>query len=188
MAVEAGEAPSNSAKEEGPKRPILEFAYARLARRAHSEGELSRKMRRAGYSREAISEAFEKLRALRYLDDAAFARDFATAARERKLWGPVRIAHRLRDWGIAETVIRESIENAFREGERVTANRALERFRRVYNQKGTAESNKAKAYRHLVSRGYSPEIAYEIIDREDEEQESGFAAESGSSSEHTDDL
>ena len=68
MAEAVEEASSSSA--ERPKQKPRDFALARLARRAHSEGELSQKLTRAGYLPGEIEETLQFLRERKYVDDA----------------------------------------------------------------------------------------------------------------------
>ena len=85
----AEEASSSSASRRSRK-PLTarDFALDRLGRRAHSEGELSQKMARAGYPADEIEDTLAFLRERRYLDDAAFARDLALARAEAASLGP----------------------------------------------------------------------------------------------------
>jgi regulatory protein len=159
--VEERKAPSSSAS---PPRKPLDFALRRLARRGHSRGELSAKMARAGYRDEEIQSTLAFLDSRGYLDDSGFARDVARASSERKLWGPARIERRLRELKLTENDIAGALDEVFPEGEEVAAKRAFERFLRVSRRKKTdAEAERARAYRHLVGRGFSPAIARRVV-------------------------
>jgi regulatory protein len=134
----------------------MKFALARLARRAHSQGELVAKMERAGYPTAEIAATLDKLKAWRYVDDRAFAGAFARGAAERKHWGPSRVARALRERGLSEQDIEQSLTEAFSEGEKGVLEEALARFRRNDHRRGDEEQKKARAYRHLLARGFSP--------------------------------
>ena len=163
----AAEASSRSADrpEREPAKP-RDFALARLARRAHSEGELITKMTRAGYDADQVEQTLNYLRERSYVDDATFARDFARARAERRRWGPARIEQRLRLLRLSDQHIEAALSETFPEGERETAERALERFcqtdRRRLSRLGS-EQRKARAYRHLLARGFTPETAHELV-------------------------
>ena len=131
------------------------YALRKLARRAHSEGELSRKMQRAGYSEIEIRKTLDELRARRYIDDAAFARERARRWAEDKCWGPARIARGLRHRGLEESDIAGALAEIFPTGEDEQAKRALIRYRRVTRQRISGEAARARAYRHLLARGFS---------------------------------
>jgi regulatory protein len=164
------EASSSSADESRSDRPQAkprDFALARLARRAHSEGELAQKMTRAGYDADEIEQTLEYLRERRYVDDAAFARDFARTRAERWRWGPARIDQRLRQLQLSEAHIAAGLTQAFPDGEQESAELVLERFVQTDRRRVSGEQRKARAYRHLLSRGFSPEVSHELVSRRD---------------------
>ena len=120
-------------------------------------------MHRAGYSAEEIAETIAYLNERRYLDDAAFARDFARARAERRRWGPARIDARLRALGLSEGHIDAALSEAFPEGELGLAERALARFLETERKNLPVDKRRARAYRHLLQRGFSPETAHELV-------------------------
>ncbi len=144
----------------------LDFAVTQLARRAHSQGELVAKLERAGFTTPEITSTLAKLRAWRYLDDHAFATAFARSASERKHWGPARVSRALRDRGLADHHIDEALSETFPQGESGPIERALARFRRAHRRRGGAEQQKARAYRHLLARGFSPSAIMEALGSE----------------------
>jgi regulatory protein len=146
----------------------LEFALIRLARRAHSGGELVSKMERAGYTTSEIEDTITELRRRRYLDDLSFALTFAQGGRNHKQWGPKRIAHGLRRKGVSEQYIQRAVAEAFPEGETEAVAEVFARFRRTERGRGTKLQRKARAYRHLYAKGFSPDSirrAIESIDK-----------------------
>lgn len=122
-------------------------------------------MVRAGYPPASIEGTLEFLRARRYLDDASFAVGYARNASQTKHWGPARIEHRLRELKLADRHVERALAEVFPEGEEPAARRALERFRRTERLRpsGSAEQSRARAYRRLLSRGFSPEVAYRLV-------------------------
>ena len=86
-------------------------AYASAVRmltlRAHARRELAVKLARK-FDRDAVDYALEKCGALGFLDDAAFAREYANTLWERKRWAPGRIRQEL----LAKGVSREDAEEA----------------------------------------------------------------------------
>ncbi len=153
-------------------RSALDFSLARLAQRAHSEGELTSKMERAGYPADEITSTLAKLRDWRYVDDRAYASAFALSAVEHKRWGPVRIARTLRQRGVSGAFIEEALARVFHEGERKVVEEALARFQRKHRHPGTPVQQKARAYRHLLGRGFSPDTIFDILGKEKFIQES----------------
>jgi SOS response regulatory protein OraA/RecX len=120
----------------------------------------------AGYGAEEIRETLAYLDSRGYLDDAGLARDVARASSEKKLWGPARIERRLRELKLSDADIARALDEAFPEGEETAAMRALERYLRVSRRK-REDSNRAKAraYRHLVGRGFSPGLARRLVSK-----------------------
>ena len=133
-------------------------------------------MTRAGYLADEIEQTLQYLRERRYVDDASFARDFARARAERRRWGPARIEQRLRLLRLSERHIETALRETFPDGERDNAVRALERFLetdRRPRSRLSGDKRKARAYRHLLARGFSPETAHELVtgrDFDDTEQ------------------
>jgi regulatory protein len=157
MAEETRRSSSLDPRKKGRKpKSALDFALARLARRAHSQGELVAKMERAGYPATEITTTLAKLRSWRYVDDRAFASAFARSVAERKHWGPARVVRALKERGLSARHIEEALSTAFPAGEDQALDEALARFRRNDRRRGSAEQRKARAYRHLLARGFSP--------------------------------
>ena len=140
----------------------LAFALKRLARRSHSEGELSSKMARAGYSPQEIESTLAFLHERNYLNDGAFAREIARAGAERKHWGPARIEQKLKALHLSDEDIGQALSQSFPQGEEeAAAKRALDRFVKRGGARG--ETFRARAYRHLLGRGFSPEVAHRLV-------------------------
>jgi SOS response regulatory protein OraA/RecX len=119
-------------------------------------------MARAGYSPQEIEATLSFLAERGYLDDAAFALDVARASAERKHWGPARIQQKLRALDLSDSDIEGALVQSFPEGEEeAAARRALERFSRRGGPGG--ERGRARAYRHLLGRGFSPEVAHRLV-------------------------
>jgi SOS response regulatory protein OraA/RecX len=152
------------AAEHPPLQRAFDFALARLARRSYGEQELRRKLEQAGYPAPEIDEAVVHLLEKRYLDDTAFAAGLARD-RARKGWGPARIAFALRERGIREPDITAALAEAFPEGELAAAGRALARFCRASRVRLGERKGRARAYRHLLARGYSPEAIMKTLGR-----------------------
>ena len=89
--------------EEPPDRPnAWGVALKQLALRARSAEEVRRSLARRGYGGDEIAAVIARLTALRYLDDADFARTWVAARARRTPTGPARLARELRAKGIAE--------------------------------------------------------------------------------------
>jgi SOS response regulatory protein OraA/RecX len=123
-------------------------------------------MASAGYRAAQIAETLSYLDERGYLNDAAFARDIARAASERKNWGPARVEQKLKALKLPEDAIQEALSESFPEGEEeVSARRALEKFEKRIRAVG--ERGRARAYRHLLRRGFSPDLAHRLVSTRD---------------------
>jgi len=119
-------------------------------------------MARAGYSPQEIEASFSFLAERGYLNDTAFALEVARAGVERKHWGPARIQQKLRSLDLSESDIEGALVQSFPEGEQeAAARRALEKLGRRGGLGG--ERGRARAYRHLLGRGFSPEVAHRLV-------------------------
>lgn len=171
--IESHRSSSAERGEDGRSRSALRYALERLARRAHSEGELTRKMQRAGFPDSEIARALEELRARRYVDDAQFAQDRARWWVDHKYWGPARVAKGLRDRGVDDAHIGRALAEIFAAGEDGHAKRALTRYRRVSRNRLSGQAARARAYRHLLARGFSPAAILSALDGQAHEEKSG---------------
>ena len=70
-------------------------------------------MERAGYRASEVTDTITELRRRRYVDDRSFALAFAQGARRHRHWGPIRIAHGLRQRGLSEPHIEQAVAEAF---------------------------------------------------------------------------
>src|SRR5258708_26090443 len=90
-------------------------ALRRLAQRDHSENELRRALLRLGYPETEVEGAVRRLRAERYLDDAAFAARFARSRMADRGQGRHRVRHGLRERGVAPPVSERGLQEALSE-------------------------------------------------------------------------
>ncbi|MFK8082514.1 MAG: regulatory protein RecX [Granulosicoccus sp.] len=79
-----------------------------LGRRDHSVFELSRKLTIREHTDEAIQSALEELQQLNYVNDARYAKLYTEQRLERG-YGPLSVRARLRQRGIASTLVNEAL-------------------------------------------------------------------------------
>ena len=84
-------------------------AFRFLALRPHSEAEIRRKLKEKGSSGEVIARVMIRLKELKYIDDATFARGWAKSRADGRLWGDRRIAAGLKEKGVPPEVIAETL-------------------------------------------------------------------------------
>jgi regulatory protein len=131
-------------------------AIGLLARRAHSQSELRRKLGMKGFEPEAIEAAMARLVALGYLDDQAFAKGLVR--RRSALRGPLALSAELAARGVDRGEAAAAVAEFDSEAQLVSATRLAERlyarqpglgYREILDVVGT----------RLLRRGFSITIA-----------------------------
>ncbi len=150
----------------------IDLAYKAVARRDLTVAELRIRLERKHVPPEAIDEAVAELQDTGFVDDARYARQFAEDKRELERWGTERIARDLHRRGIPRELIEQAVADGSRDAELATAVLLLEQ--RVPPPRNDQERD--RAWRILLRRGYSPEIAYEAISRYEREAGEGRRA------------
>ncbi len=127
-----------------------ESAMRMLGLRAHSKKELTQKLR-VKYGEEETLAAVQKCEKYGFINDEAFAREFARELHERKHYAPARIKNELRLRGISS----ELIENAVSLLEETDETGIEAAAAKIRMKDISDEKEKARVYRRLLSMGYS---------------------------------
>lgn len=145
-----------------------ERALRLLAVRARSRREVEERLRRSGFSEEAVREAVASLEARGYLDDRTFARELASSRLRGRPVGRMRILHDLIRRGIEPREAEEALEAAL-EGE--AAESELERAIRAARSRlrhvptDWDEKSVARMVRFLRGRGFTGETIRKALAR-----------------------
>lgn len=135
-----------------------EAAVKLLAMRALTTHELRQRLARRGYDAGQIGAVVGRLTALRYLDDAEYARGWARARAQRGPLGPSRLARELRAKGVAEDAISAALTEVFAErGARELAEAAALRKLAALQGVPPAAARRRLAA-HLTRRGFAVDI------------------------------
>lgn len=141
-------------------------AFDLLAYRARSEGELRRRLERDGFSEEASAFAVSRVRDLGYIDDEAFATEYASARFRSRGYGRRRLINELRQRGIAAPLAEQAAFRAVGDGDD-ERERALEfarkRMVRLQNE-ADPYRRRGKLYAALVRRGFETDLIRSVID------------------------
>jgi regulatory protein len=144
---------------------LYDYAVKALGRQMRSEAELGRLMQRRAEPGErgtaAIAQAILRLREHGYLNDAAFAETYARLRQENEKLGQRRIAQDLRQKGVHDTLIAETLDARYGQtNEEALAREHLERkrLRKPENEKETA-----RVMRRLMAAGFSTGVIYKIL-------------------------
>lgn len=139
------------------------LALAYLSRRERTSEEVRRKLRDASFEDGVASSVVERLRALGYLNDQAYAERYAAVRFERG-YGPLRIGQELKKRGVADHVVRDALSSQA-DGELVRVQALEQAFRKGGRLRDNDErKRKKKVYDHLIRRGYSHEVAREAVE------------------------
>lgn len=135
-----------------------------LARRDHSEGEITRKLRAKGFAEDDIQTAVAQFRADGYLDDARFVESY-TRYRLNSGRGPVSIAQELVAKGVAKELVKLEMQ-AF-SAQWPAAAREVRR-KKFGDSPPASCAEKAKQVRFLQYRGFNYEDINRVFADEDE--------------------
>jgi regulatory protein len=109
-----------------------------------------------------MERTLEKLRALNYINDEAFARNWASGRATGRGYGPKRIHQELRKKGIRDALIREVVRETFDQGrEREKAKALLEK--RFKNQQLSDPKMLRRAAGLLERYGYSSQVIFDLL-------------------------
>lgn len=134
-----------------------------LSLRPHSEHELRVKLTRKDIAPELIEEAFERLRQLEYLDDLAFATQWAEERGRQR--GTVLLRAELRRKKVADEVIAAVLDRPDRDELSDAQALVAKRLARLTGQPPAII--RQRLTRYLVSRGYGYDVARQAIESPD---------------------
>ena len=142
----------------------LNLAVSLLAQRARSSGEIQKKLRDKFYLPETIEMVLYKLEKEHFLNDEAFAMEYAAALSRRQM-GRTRIGQELRRKGVSAQEAEEALESLSEEeqleGAMLLVEKALSRASSGEEPRKTA----ARITAMLARRGYGYDVAREAISR-----------------------
>jgi regulatory protein len=128
-----------------------------LARREHSWAELHAKLQRFVQEGENLDAVLEELEKRNWLSDARAATLFVDTKRSR--FGTQRIAHELRQKGIPEYLIAETLPQL----KETELDAAREVWQRKFGVQPQDSKEKAKQVRFLQSRGFSMDVIFKVL-------------------------
>ena len=142
------------------KKPELSLrvrAMRYLARREHSRAELHGKLLPHVQEGEDLDAVLDELEKRNWLSDTRAATQWVDAKRSR--FGTQRIAHELRQKGIAENLIADAIPQL----KETELDAAREVWQKKFGVIPQDAKEKAKQIRFLQSRGFSMEVIFKIL-------------------------
>ncbi len=141
-----------------PAKSLQARAIALLARREYARAELRARLLATGADRAEVDEVLDRLEKLGYLSDARF----ASGVVRQKAGGFSKraIAHTLKEKGVPGAAAKDALA-ALDGADELEQARAL--WQRRFGHPPKDDREKARHVRFLLSRGYSPGIAYRVL-------------------------
>jgi regulatory protein len=119
-------------------------------------------LRRWAYSKVVTEKTLEKLRAFNYINDEAFARNWASGRATTRGYGPRRIHQELRKKGVSDALIRDVVREIFDPGEEIEKAKALLQKQFKNKQLGGPKMLR-RAASFLERRGYSSQVIFDLL-------------------------
>ena len=138
-----------------------------LSYRDRSVREVEERLRLRGFSPEEIGPTLKRLMEGGYLDDERFAKNTAEMRGRTKNWGPGKIAMELSSKGISREIAAAVLSQIDGPGEAEVARRELRSWARKTKTQITGNKGFARAYRHLLARGFSSHVIMELLRKPD---------------------
>lgn len=140
-------------------------AFDYLAHKPRTEEEVRRKLRRRDVPAFVINDVITRLHELEYLDDEAYAHDYAHNRFSSKKYGPVRIRRELEKRGIDRDLAEAAVDTLFAEEDVIAAawDHAESRWPRLADEEDPRR-RRQKMYRYLRRRGFRSDTIRPILD------------------------
>jgi len=136
-----------------------------LAHKPRTEAEVRRKLKQRDVPAFVIDDVVARLYELEYLDDEAYAHDYARNRFSSKKYGPVRIRRELEERGIDRHLAETAVDALFAEESASAAawSHAEKRWPRLAGE-DDPRRRRQKMYRYLRRRGFTSETIRPILD------------------------
>jgi SOS response regulatory protein OraA/RecX len=146
---------------EGKMREKLEQFFKKLEKKAEEESDGLFSGLTVEEKDKIFDEVFDRLRELKYLDDAAFAKDYIHDRVAFKPRGKFLLKRELRLKGLDGEIIDSALRDADIDESKMAAE-LLEKYSKKL-EKLSGHARKAKAYQLLAARGFNPDSIYKAI-------------------------
>ena len=136
-----------------------------LAYKPRTEEEVRRKLRQEDVPSPVIEDVIARLYELKYLDDEAYAHDYAHNRFSSKKYGPVRIRRELTERGVDRRLADAAVDELFAEVDVTAAawTHAEKRWPRLAGE-DDPRRRRQKMYRYLRRRGFTSNTIRPILD------------------------
>jgi regulatory protein len=151
--------------EKDQKVKALQKCFRWLSIRARSEKELENKLKEKGFASKIIKQTIERIKELGYLNDKEFARLFVEMRKTGRPKGKFFIRRDLKQKGISEDIIKETLTKFYSEKEEKEL--ALSLAKKKIKSYGHIPNEKIyqKLANFLASRGFGWPVIKEVLDK-----------------------
>ncbi len=141
------------------------IALGYLAHRARTEREIRTRLARSGFSGAVVDRVLARLFELGYVDDAAYARSFASGRFRNRGYGPARIRGDLLRKGVDRTLADETLGEVLEPEETLAAARAQaeKRWARLASE-ADPQKRRRKLADFLARRGFSGDTVRRVVE------------------------
>lgn len=146
-----------------PIKSLRQRALDYLAKREYSYLELGKKLKAYADENDDITELLEDFKAKGWLSDARFTEQIVHARKAK--FGSAKIAHELREKGIADHLISEAVEQL----KPSEIDHAYSVWRKKYKSSPQSREEWAKQARFLQSRGFGFDVIKKVLAKTDDE-------------------
>uniref|UniRef100_A0A7C4XF43 Regulatory protein RecX n=1 Tax=candidate division WOR-3 bacterium TaxID=2052148 RepID=A0A7C4XF43_UNCW3 len=143
------------------KERLKKRAFRFLRYRSRSVAEMRERLLRLGYEPEIVSDVIDELITEGTLNDRRFIQEFVSDYTNLKPKGNYFIIRELKKKGIAEDEIKEALNS--RDEQKIVED-LLKTKMKDLDLKNPKE--RAKIIRRLLSRGFTPEVVYEVLNEQ----------------------
>jgi regulatory protein len=156
----------NEIKRESDFHFAWDSAMRMLSVRAHSEGDLKKKLGARKFAVATVERVIAECARLDLLDDAKFAEEYIRELRAGGA-GSALVKLKLRSKGIKEDLLETVMNAETPEIELESAKTALAKKAKTLAREADPRKRREKTYRYLASRGFSYETISKILGEED---------------------
>lgn len=151
--------------QENKKYHIRQKALSYLARRIHSKRELENKLRQKSYHLELINEVLNDMVKKGLIDDTNFTSHFVDEKINKKKWGIMKVKNELIKKGISAELIDYALKSFItpESQNEIAIVLAQKKLNIIVARESDPKKIKQKLLSFLVSRGFSYDTAFEVI-------------------------
>ncbi|WP_261664043.1 RecX family transcriptional regulator [Deinococcus sp. Marseille-Q6407] len=146
-----------AAELQSPRDRLLAYAFQALSRRALSEAELRERLERRSDDPELVAEVLARVQELGYQSDEVV----AEAEARRRGVGQYRVRQKLKQRGLDDDLIQETLQERDPDAEEDDAREQLQRRLAGFARK---KNPRASAYAWLTRRGYPSDVIRRLLE------------------------